>query len=160
MELNSCNWSFTHLTVRFQILKTKAVQETNGELDENLGPIEPPFPSPKFQRNLTISLYNVIFSPPSSSWLLPCLLLILKHCRATKCGIRGPIRSIYFPIHRSILLCLPKRNLRVTSTAIESIISSIRHCFMIDWNCQQVQVLDSGPLLEDAEEPAKNLARI
>jgi len=42
----------------FQPVRTKALQETNGDLDENLGPIEPLFPSPKFQRNLTFSLYN------------------------------------------------------------------------------------------------------
>lgn len=35
------------------------VPEVNGELDENLGPIEPPYPSPKFQRNLTFSLVHV-----------------------------------------------------------------------------------------------------
>lgn len=43
-------------------MKTEVIiQDANAELDENLGPLEPPFPSPKFQRNLTISLLHVSY---------------------------------------------------------------------------------------------------
>ncbi|XP_057374862.2 exostosin-3-like [Daphnia carinata] len=43
----------------FVPLKTEAaIQDINGDLDENLGPIEPAYPSPKFQRNLTFSLLH------------------------------------------------------------------------------------------------------
>ena len=45
---------------RQQPLKTEAIiQDTTGEVDENLGPIEPSYPSPKFQRNITFSLLHV-----------------------------------------------------------------------------------------------------
>ena len=43
-----------------QPLKTEALaQDPSEESDENLGPIEPPFPSAKYQRNITFSLLHV-----------------------------------------------------------------------------------------------------